>query len=217
MTDDLHDKSAVAAETDSDVPAGTTEIDDSVTDETLGDEAEADAGARIKGPRRRLPRRLRKILPVVLVLLLLISGGVATWLYFKQYRPDQQTDASVARAVVRAASDGTVALLSYSSDSLDRDFAAARSHLAGDFLSYYDQFTQQSVAPVAKQKSMKTTAKVTGAAVSELHPDSAVVLVFADQATTTKDSPQPSLAVSSVLVHMTRVNGTWLISKFTPV
>jgi Mce-associated membrane protein len=110
-----------------------------------------------------------------------------------------------------------VALLSYSSDSLDRDFAAARSHLAGDFLSYYDQFTQQSVAPVAKQKSMKTTAKVTGAAVSELHPDSAVVLVFADQATTTKDSPQPSLAVSSVLVHMTRVNGTWLISKFTPV
>jgi Mce-associated membrane protein len=217
VTDDLHDKSAVAAETDSDVPAGTTEIDDSVTDETLGDEAEADAGARIKGPRRRLPRRLRKILPVVLVLLLLISGGVATWLYFKQYRPDQQTDASVARAVVRAASDGTVALLSYSSDSLDRDFAAARSHLAGDFLSYYDQFTQQSVAPVAKQKSMKTTAKVTGAAVSELHPDSAVVLVFADQATTTKDSPQPSLAVSSVLVHMTRVNGTWLISKFTPV
>jgi Mce-associated membrane protein len=58
---------------------------------------------------------------------------------------------------------------------------------------------------------------VTGAAVSELHPSSAVVLVFVDQSTTTKDSPQPSLAVSSALVHMTRVNGKWLISKFTPV
>ena len=41
---------------------------------------------------------------------------LATWLYFKQYRPDQQTDPDVARAVVSAASDGTVALLSYSPD-----------------------------------------------------------------------------------------------------
>ena len=70
---------------------------------------------------------------------------------------------------------------------------------------------------MAKQKSMKTTAKVTGAAVSELHPDSAVVLVLVDQVTTTKDSPQPSLAVSSALVRMTRLNGNWLITNFTPV
>ena len=70
---------------------------------------------------------------------------------------------------------------------------------------------------MAKQKSMKTTARVAGAAVSELRPDSAVVLVFVDQTTTTKDSAQPSIAVSSVLVRMTRVNGTWLITKFTPV
>jgi hypothetical protein len=32
----------------------------------------------------------------------LISGGLATWLYFKQCRPDQQTDAGVAPAVVSA-------------------------------------------------------------------------------------------------------------------
>ena len=154
---------------------------------------------------------------MALVVLLLISGGVATWLYFKQYRPDQQTDARVARAVVSAASDGTAALLSYSSDSLDKDFAAARAHLGGDFLSYYDQFTSQSVGPLGQQKSMKTTARVTGAAVSELHPDSAVVLVFADQITTTKDSPEPSVAVSSVLVQLTRINGNWLITKFSPI
>jgi len=45
---------------------------------------------------------------------------------------------------------------------------------------------------MARQKSMKTKAKVSGAAVSELHPNSATVLVFVDQVTTTKDSPQPS-------------------------
>jgi Mce-associated membrane protein len=158
-----------------------------------------------------------KVVPVVLILLLLLSGGAATWLYFKQYRPDKQTDASVASAVISSASDGTVALLSYSPDTLDKDFAAAKSHLSGDFLSYYNQFTDQIVAPAAKQKSLKTNARVLGAAVAELHPDSAVVLVLVDQSTTSKDNPDPSMASSSVLVSLSRVNGNWLITKFDPV
>jgi Mce-associated membrane protein len=217
VTDEVRDTTGVAGETDSDAPEITTEAEDSVTEETVDDEAEVDSPERVKRRRLRLSPRLRRIVSVVLVLLLLISGGVATWLYFKQYRPDQQTDARVARTVVSAASDGTTALLSYSFDSLDKDFAAARAHLGGDFLSYYDQFTSQSAGPLAQQKSMKATATVTGAALSELHPDWAVVLVFVDQVTTTKDTPQPSVAVSSALVHMTRINGTWLITRFNPL
>jgi Mce-associated membrane protein len=217
VTDEVRDATAAAAETDSVAPETTIEPDDSVTEDAPSDEEEADSPALVERPLRRLVHVMRKIAPVVLVLLLLISGGVATWLYFKQYRPDQQTDAGAARAVARAASDGTVALLSYSSDSLDKDFANARLHLAGDFLSYYNQFAQQSLAPIAKQKSMKTTARVTEAAVSGLHPDSADVLVFVDQSTTIKDSPQTSLAVSSVLVHMTRISGNWKITGFTPI
>jgi Mce-associated membrane protein len=158
-----------------------------------------------------------KLVPVILVVLLLVSGGSAAWLYFKQYKPDQQINPDVARTVVSAASDGTVALLSYSPESLDKDFAAAKSHLAGDFLSYYNQFTQEIVAPAAKQKSLKTTAHVMGAAVSELRSDSAVVLVFVDQSTTSKDKPDPSMAASNVLVSLTRVNSNWLITKFDPI
>lgn len=149
--------------------------------------------------------------------LLLISGGGAAWEYFRQYQPDQQTNPSVARAVVNAASDGTVAILSYSPDSLEKDFNAARSHLTGDFLSYYSQFTQQVVAPAAKQRSLKTIAHVMGAAVSELRPDSAEVLIFVDQRTTSTDHLEPSMTASSVRVSMTRVNNNWLISKFEPV
>jgi Mce-associated membrane protein len=193
-----------------------------VTDDTRESETTETAQAsleRTKRPRRGRPRMLRnvKVVPVILVLLLLISGGAATWLYLKQYRPNQQTNPDVARAVVSAASDGTVALLSYSPESLDKDFATAKSHLTGDFLSYYNQFTEQIVAPAAKQKSLKTTAHVMGAAVSELHPDSAVVLVYVDQSTTSKDKPDPTMAASSVLVSMTRVSSNWLITKFDPV
>lgn len=158
-----------------------------------------------------------KPIPVILILLVLISGGVTAWLYAHYHQPDQRTSPRVARAALSAASDGTVALLSYSPDSLDKDFAAARSHLTGDFLSYYDQFTQQIVAPAAKQKSLKTSAHVMRAAVAELHPDSAVVLVFVNQSTTSKDNPEPSMAASSALVNLSLVDGKWLITKFTPV
>jgi Mce-associated membrane protein len=41
--------------------------------------------------------------------------------------------------------------------------------------------------------------------------------VYVDQSTTSKDRPDPSMAASSVLVSMTRVNGNWLITKFEPV
>jgi len=179
----------------------------------------ARAEARADRPRRDLWRWARNLkpVPVILVLLLVITGGVAIWLYYNQYRPDRQIDPSVARAAITAASDGTVAVLSYSSDTLDKDFATARSHLAGDFLTYYNQFTQQIVAPAAKQKSLKTTAHVMRAGLSEIHADSAVVLVFVDQSTTSKDHPDSSMASSSVLVTLTRVDGQWLITKFNPV
>ncbi|WP_156767056.1 hypothetical protein [Mycobacterium sp. E796] len=232
MTEDVRDIDSAASEPtegpaqvdDTSVaeePINEKPTDDEPTDDVADDDEPTDDGsddaAPIERRRRTLSPRARKVIAAVLVALLLISGGVATWLYFEQYRPDQQTDAGVARTVVNAATDGTTAVLSYSSDSLDQDFAAARTHLAGDFLTYFDQFSQQTVAPVARQKSMKTKAKVTGAAVSELHPDSAGVLVFVDQVTTTKDSAQPSVAVSSILVRMSRINDKWLITKFTPV
>ena len=153
----------------------------------------------------------------LLAVALVASAGVAAWLYFSQYRPDQQIDAAASKVALDAANNGTVALLSYSPDSLDKDFAAAKSHLTGDFLSYYTQFTEQIVTPAAKQKSVKTTASVVRAAVSELQPDSAVVLVFVNQTTTSKENPDGAFAASSVKVGLNKVDGTWLISSFDPV
>ena len=216
MTDHSNNiETADTVEAVEDADAAETEADDSVTEVPV----EHDESPKRTGrPRRGLPRFQRNVIvPVILVLLLVVSGGAAAWLYFNRYQPNQRTDLSVARAVVSAASDGTVALLSYSPESLDKDFATAKSHLSGDFLSYYSQFTEQIVAPAARQKSLKTTAHVMGAAVSELHPDSAVVLVFVDQSTTSKERPDPSMAASSVLVSMARVKGNWLITKFDPV
>jgi Mce-associated membrane protein len=158
-----------------------------------------------------------KIGHVVLALVLVVSGALAGWLYVYGFRPDQQTDDAATQTAVNAARDGTIALLSYKPDTLNQDFAAAKSHLTGDFLNYYDQFTKQVVTPAAKQKAVTTTAQVVGAAASEMHPDKAVVLVFVNQVTTSKERPDPAMASSSVLVSMTKVHGAWLITKFDPI
>jgi Mce-associated membrane protein len=154
---------------------------------------------------------------ILVAVALLASAGVAAWLYFDQYRPDRQTSAAAANVARDAAKTGTVAILSYSPDSLDKDFANAKSHLTGDFLSYYTQFTEQIVTPAAKQKAVKTSAAVVRAAVSEMHPDSAVVLVFINQNTTSKENPDGAFAASSVKVGLKKINDTWLISQFDPV
>ncbi|WP_156767379.1 twin-arginine translocation pathway signal [Mycobacterium sp. E796] len=162
-------------------------------------------------------RSAGKVVPAVLALLVIASLSLLGWQYWYSYRPDRATDASAAKSAISAASDGTVAVLSYSPDTLDRDFTSAKSHLTGDFLSYYDQFTQQIVAPAAKQKSVKTSAVVLRAAVSDLRPDSATVLLFVNQSTQSKDRPEPTFTNSSVTVTLTKANGKWLISSFNPV
>ncbi len=181
-------------------------------DDTTAPETTTSAGSRRGALRQRV-----KVVPVVLVLLLLLSGALTAWLYVAQYSRDTQTDTAAAQSAIDAARDGTVALLSYKPDTLNQDFAAAKSHLTGDFLNYYDQFTKQVVTPAAKEKQLTTTAQVVGAAASELQPNSAVVLLFVNQATVSKDRPDPAMASSSVLVSLTKVHGTWLITKFQPV
>ena len=100
--------------------------------------------------------------------------------------------------------------------SIDRDFARARSHLTGEFLAYYDKFTKDVVMPTVKEKHLTQTATVIRAAVSELHPHSAVVLVFLNETTMSKDNREPLKTPSSVRITLTKVNGSWLISKLDP-
>jgi Mce-associated membrane protein len=173
---------------------------------------------RLKRLTGRLTKRSRvKLFPTLLVSLVVASAALAGLLLYFQYLPDRDTDAAAAKAAITAASEGTVAVLSYAPDTFEHDFSTAKSHLTGDFLSYYSRFTEEIVGPAAKQKSVKTSAVVVRAAVSEFHPDSAVVLVFVNQSTTSADRPEPSLTSSSVLVTMTKADRKWLISSFNPV
>ncbi|OBH62535.1 hypothetical protein A5685_22945 [Mycobacterium colombiense] len=181
-------------------------------------------------PATERPARLRRLAAIrrwalwhlarwrstVATTLVIAAVGVAVGVYLILYRPDQQVGDAAARRAIQAASDGAVATLSYSYDHLNRDFDNAKSHLTGDFLTYYSKFADEVVASVAQKGQLTASAKVIRAAVSELHPDSAVVLVFVDQTTASVHKKDPEKTQSSVLVTLKKVNGSWLIAKFDP-
>jgi Mce-associated membrane protein len=152
-----------------------------------------------------------------LAILLVASTGFGAGYFFFVYRPDLQTNDVAAHQAIKAASDGAVALLSYSPETLSRDFTNAKSLLTENYLAYYQQFADQIVGPAAQRGQVTTTASVVRAAVSEMQPNSAVVLVFLKQKTASKEKPQPVVTSSSVRVTLKKVNNSWLIEKFEAV
>jgi Mce-associated membrane protein len=174
------------------------------------------ARAAIDFSRRRIRRLLARWRVIVLTVAVVAAVGLAGGLFFFQYRPIQQTDNAAAQAAIKAASDGTVAVLSYAPETVDNDLTVAKSHLTGNFLKYFNDFGRYFVAPAVRQQGVKASATVLRAAVVEIHPDSAVVLLFVHQTTTSKEKPEPVLTTNSVRVTLTKVNGSWLISKFEP-
>jgi Mce-associated membrane protein len=215
------DEPEVDKSADDETGAGTkvaesdVELSDDDTDNSDGEEAPSEPHDTVV--RRTMRGTLARIGLILLVAWFVASAGLASWLYFYEYRPDQQTNSAAAKVALEAASNGTVALLTYSPDSLDKDFAAAKTHLTGGLLSYYTQFTEQIVTPAVKQKSVKSNAVVVRSAVAEMHTDSAVVFVFVNQNTASRDNPVGTFAASAVKVVLKKIDGSWLISSFDPV
>jgi Mce-associated membrane protein len=173
----------------------------------------------LRHSRRALsPRRLRgRFVPAAVAVLMVAALAAAATAYFTLYRTDQATGPAPKRDVLAAANDGTIAILSYSPKTLDADFAKAKGHLTGQFLTYYNEFTAKVVKPAATENGVETKAQVVRSAVSTIDKSNAQVLAFVNQSTTSKTKPEPELTSSSVKVSLQHVDGRWQISSFDPI
>lgn len=167
--------------------------------------------------RRLLSQTRSRWRPLLVVVLLIGSAAVLATVYLTQYRMDRQTGATAEQAAVAAASGGTVALLSYAPETLDADLATAKSQMTGEFLTYYGKFTADVVAPAVRDRGVKASARAVSAALMEIHPTDAKVLVFLNQETFSRERPEPAFTASSVIVSLAKIDGKWLISAFDPV
>jgi Mce-associated membrane protein len=196
--------------------------DDAVVDidERIDDEAEAADEADLPGAEELSALRDSRfswtrivataVLPAV-ALLLALGVGYLKWL-------DGSAHASRAAAEesVKAATDSTIAILSYRPDTVDRDLTGAAGRLTGGFRQQYTQLVSDVVAPGAKQQHISAVATVPAAASVSATENHAVVLVFIDQ-TTTIGNDAPTQTTSSVRITLERLHDRWLISQFDPV
>ncbi|WP_029538528.1 MULTISPECIES: RDD family protein [unclassified Rhodococcus (in: high G+C Gram-positive bacteria)] len=160
--------------------------------------------------RRRLGMTAAAVIPLGAVLLLVLVQ------FFSQRAADQEI-AAAHGSVTQVASDGAVALLSYKPDTVDQDLDAARGVLTGDFLETYTKLAKDVVAPTARDKQVTMQASAAGSAVESVSVDQASVLVYINQSTTTASSPETTQSQNAIRVGLTRVDDTWLISKFEPL
>ncbi|MGH3645332.1 MAG: hypothetical protein ACRDUX_40700 [Mycobacterium sp.] len=146
-----------------------------------------------------------------LALLLAVGAGYLKW-----------TDSSVrdseaaAIASVQSATAGTIKMLSYEPQTVERDLGAARDGLTGPFRDSYTQLTNDVVIPGAKQKNITAVATVPAASSISASESHAAALLFVNQ-TITVGTDAPSSTASAVRVTLDKVADRWLISDLTPV
>ena len=143
-----------------------------------------------------------------LVMLLAVAAGLLKW----KDSSVRNTDLARSQSVV-AARDSAVALLSFRFDTVDRDAAAARERLTGEFRDIYTQRTQEELIPNAKQRHVSATAIVPGGASESATHNHAVVLLFVNQTIKIGDAA-PADATSSVRVTLDKIGERWLVSGF---
>ena len=205
--DDLAERDDLADEAEAADEADLLDVDETEAADAAADAVEAPVE---RGSRFSWTRLLVVALPA---LALIIALGVA---YLKWLDGTARESHTAAEASVRAASESTIAILSYKPETVDRDLKAAAERLTAGFRQQYTQLVNDVVAPGAKQQHIAAVATVPAAASVSATGKHAVVLVFVDQ-TTTIGNDAPTQTTSSVRVSLEKVDGRWLISQFDPV
>jgi Mce-associated membrane protein len=201
--------------------AGDPSETDSV-EETPAEPEETEAAAEVDGSDHDeqltgSARRVRWSGAIVYVVLPALALLLASAAGFLKWQDGSARDAATARTEsVHAATDSTIALLSYKPDTVGKDLDAARGRLTGTFLNAYTSLTHDVVIPGAKQKQISAVATVPAAASTSATGNHAVVLLFVNQ-TVIIGQDAPTNTASSVRVTLDKVGGRWLISQFDPV
>lgn len=195
-------------------PVLTAAAEDNCEDADAGAEVDLPAGVEQPTGARvdtRLSRAIAYALLPGLALLLASAAGYLKW------QDASVRDGAGARAEsVRAATDGTIALLSYKPDTVQKDLEAARGRMTGQFLNSYTSLTRDVVIPGAQQRQVSAVATVPAAASVRATQNHAVVLLFVNQTVSIKQDA-PTSTASTVRVALDKVGGRWLISQFDPV
>jgi Mce-associated membrane protein len=183
-------------------------------DDRAASEGGAAATAAAAKPSRNRPGLLSAVL-AVLVVVGLVAVAVLGW----KFRDAGRTDTARTEALA-AARNAAPVVLSYDYRHLDKDFAAARSHLTGAFRDQYEKTTKTVVAPTSTKYHGVVKATVAkpsnggapAASVVSASPDKAVVLLFMNQVTNSTQVSGPRLDLNRVRMTLENTSEGWKVS-----
>ncbi|MGH8867973.1 MAG: hypothetical protein ACRDYU_08250, partial [Actinomycetes bacterium] len=133
------------------------------------------------------------------------TSGVLGWQVL------QARGAEDARGEALAAAQGVVPkVLSYDYRHISRDFAEAREGLTPGFGAKYAK-SENVVGPTARQYDVAVEASVAESSVVRADTDSAVVLMYVNQETSSDRLEGPRMDLARVRVTMVESDGEWLV------
>jgi Mce-associated membrane protein len=196
-----------STESNADKGSVTGTIDETDTDESVGETVEED---------RQQPKFL---LPMVFVVVALLLGGLA-W-FFAVKAADARVgsgntalvDVNGSKDVVGAAQQAVTSVLSYKYDDMAKAKERAQLYLSGEAVDQYAK-SMDALAGQIQQQKLQVTVNPVSVGVVRLQGDDARVLVFADQIGVRGDQQnQPSGGPTQFAMDMHRADGKWKIVK----
>jgi Mce-associated membrane protein len=183
------------------------------SEDTEPDEATSQIDG-VKGmSRRRIPwsRIIAYIVLPGFTLMLALAGG-----YLKWREGSERESVRAGIESTHAATDGTIAILSYRPETVEKDLDAARDRLSGNFKDAYTKLTHDVVIPGSRQQKISAVATVAAASSVSASESHAVALLFVNQTIVVGGDP-PTNTSSRVRVTLDKVGGRWLIAAFDPI
>ncbi|TJZ57178.1 hypothetical protein FCH28_06955 [Streptomyces piniterrae] len=194
---------------------------DALKADTSADKAAAEPKPKAKSGSEEAtaePKRRRSGLLGAGLALLVVAGLAATTVLGLDYR-DAESAGEARTEALAAAQKAAPAILSYDYRHLDKDFAAARSHITGDFEDKYRKTTTTVVAPTAKRYHGVVKATVAkpasgdpAASVVSASPDKVVVLLFMNQVTNSTQVSGSRVDLNRVRMTLQRTSDGWKVS-----
>lgn len=138
--------------------------------------------------------------------------GTGLFLIWDQHRVDRARDEALT-----AASRTVVAMFSYEPGTVETELPKAADALTPDFREDYLKLINQAIVPGAKEKQLTVKATMQAGGVVSADPGHAVVLLYLNQLTTSKDSPEGQTTGTRVRVSLDKTDNRWLVAQVTPV
>ncbi|WP_067670204.1 h domain protein [Nocardia miyunensis] len=162
-----------------------------------------------------MKNNLRAILIVCAAVLFVAAGVLGGFTGFK-YWSDNQAEQARAQSV-QTARNTVQAMFSYDFHTVDTELPKVGPSLTPGFRSDYLKLVDGVIAKGAKEKQLTVHANTTAAGIVSADRSHATVLLYLNQVTTSKDSPQGMVTPSRVRVTLDKDDGHWLVSGVTPI